>query len=378
MKILVTGDYVPVGRIAEQVKAGNFGCYELVKPIVSSVDYSVVNLECPVVESHAQPIQKVGPNLKCTSKGIDAIKWAGFSCVTLANNHLNDYGSIGIRDTINVLKEKGIDYVGAGENIEEASKILYKRIGSEIIGIINCCEHEFSIASTNAAGSNPLNPIQQYYSIKEAKANADYVLVIVHGGHEHFQLPSPRMQETYRFFIDAGADAVVNHHQHCYSGYEVYREKPIFYGLGNFCFDKIFANTPSTWYEGYMVLLEFESGKVHFTLFPYWQCKEKAEVTLLEDLEDGNFLKKVESLSNIIADPVLLNLHFAEFCDKRKDIMIIDSMAPVGNKLMLAAARRHLFPSFVSHNRLLRVINLIRCESHYDLLMKSLKKRLNK
>jgi poly-gamma-glutamate synthesis protein (capsule biosynthesis protein) len=45
------------------------------------------------------------------------------------------------------------------------------------------------------------------------------------------------MVETYRFFIEAGADAVVNHHQHCICGYEVYKGKPIFYGLGNFCFD---------------------------------------------------------------------------------------------------------------------------------------------
>ena len=51
--------------------------------------------------------------------------------------------------------------------------------------------------------------------VEEAKKKADFVLVIVHGGSEHFQLPTPRMQATYRFFVDAGADAVVNHHQHC-------------------------------------------------------------------------------------------------------------------------------------------------------------------
>lgn len=52
----------------------------------------------------------------------------------------------------------------------------------------------------------------------------------MHGGHEHYQLPSLRMQETYRFFIDAGADVVVNHHQHCFSGYEIYNNKYIFMG----------------------------------------------------------------------------------------------------------------------------------------------------
>ena len=100
---------------------------------------------------------------------------------------------------------------------------MYKRKDGETLAIINCCEHEFSIADDDSAGANPLNPIQQYYKIKEARLNADYVLVIVHGGHEMYQLPSLRMVDTYRFFIDAGADAVVNHHQHCFSGYETRR-----------------------------------------------------------------------------------------------------------------------------------------------------------
>jgi poly-gamma-glutamate synthesis protein (capsule biosynthesis protein) len=121
--------------------------------------------------------------------------------------------------------------VGGGTNLQEASKILYKKIDEKVLALINCCENEFSIATEVTAGSNPLNPIQQYYAIQEAKSKADYVLVIVHGGHELWQLPSPRMQETYRFFIDAGADAVVNHHQHCYSGYEIYKKKPYILNL---------------------------------------------------------------------------------------------------------------------------------------------------
>lgn len=63
------------------------------------------------------------------------------------------------------------------------------------------------------------------------------------------------MVDTYRFFIDAGADAVINHHQHCISGYEHYQGKPIFYGIGNFFFPPIFKHTPKSWNEGYMVTL---------------------------------------------------------------------------------------------------------------------------
>ena len=157
-------------------------------------------------------------------------------------------------DTLMYLNDKQADFVGGGNSLRQASETLYKSIDGHTLAVINCCEHEFSIATETSSGANPLNPIQQYYKIQEARKNADYVLVIVHGGHEHYQLPSPRMKETYRFFVDAGADAVVNHHQHCYSGYEVYNGKPIFYGIGNFLFDREGVRN-SIWNEGDMVLL---------------------------------------------------------------------------------------------------------------------------
>lgn len=147
---------------------------------------------------------------------------------TLANNHILDQGEQCCLDTKRELEKAGIDTVGVGHNIGEAGIILYKQINGETLAIINCCEHEFSIATESSAGANPINPIQQYYKVQEARQNADYVLVIVHGSHEHYQLPSPQMQEIFRFYIDAGADAVVNGHQHCYSGYEEYKGKPIF------------------------------------------------------------------------------------------------------------------------------------------------------
>ena len=254
MIILIAGDYCPRGRVISFFDKNDYS-YVLsdVKNIIDKVDYSIVNFECPVVSADAKPIPKLGPNLHCSLSGAEAIKWVGFDCVTLANNHFYDYGKEGVEQSINGFDSLGIDHVGGGLNLNEASKILYKEIFGKRLAIINCCEHEFSIASDTTAGSNPLNPIQQYYSIQEARKNADYVLVIVHGGHELFQLPSLRMVETYRFFIETGADAVVNHHQHCYSGYEIWKGKPIFYGIGNFLFDG-FKNMKSIWNEGYFVV----------------------------------------------------------------------------------------------------------------------------
>lgn len=277
ISILIAGDYSPMGRVQAAIDKGDFkAVFSEVEKFNASVDYSIVNFETTVADESDSPIYKCGPNLKCSAKSIEALRYAGFDMVTLANNHFYDYGDSSIEKSFAAIEANGLDSVGAGRNIDEASKTFYKKIKDKTVAIINCCEHEFSIATKNHGGCNPLNPIQQYYAIKEAREKADYVIVIVHGGHEHFQLPSLRMKETYRFFIDTGADAVVNHHQHCFSGYEYYKNKPIFYGLGNFCFDEGEDNN-DLWYEGYALELGLDENEIKIKLHPYKQCKELAK-----------------------------------------------------------------------------------------------------
>ena len=202
MKVLIAGDFCSRYRTQDVIESGNFdNALKGIIPITLQNDYSVLNLECPIIKGNPSPISKQGPNLYGTTKMIEAIKYMGFDCVTLANNHFYDQGDNGVNDTLDSLIENKIDYVGGGRNIDEAATILYKDFEDGKLAILNCCEHEFSIATENTGGSNPLNPIKQYYAIQEAKKKARFVLVIVHGGHEHYQLPSPRMVETYRFFI---------------------------------------------------------------------------------------------------------------------------------------------------------------------------------
>ena len=202
----------------------------------------------------------------------------------------------------------------------------------------------------------------QYYSIKEAKGNADHVLVIVHGGYEHYQLPGPRMQETYRFFIDAGADAVVNHHQHCFSGYEVYKGKPIFYGLGNFCIDSQ-KQKSMLWYEGYMVRLIF-GEMLTFDWIPYRQCLHDSSIHLIEKAE---FRDKMNSLNAIIADPELLNAKTNEYFESRsKGVnLLFEPFGGIINKLQ----QKGIMPSLLSKMRLMKLYNVICCESHRDKIM---------
>lgn len=365
MKILIAGDYCQRYRVDSLVKEKRFGeLFDQVQPIIESTDYSIVNFEFPIVLNNftAKPIPKCGPNLEGTTESIDAIKYAGFKCCTLANNHILDQGEQCCLDTKNELEKVGIDAVGVGVNMDEASKCLYKQINGDTLAIINCCEHEFSIATESEAGANPLNPIRQYYAIQEAKKQADYVLVIVHGGHEHFQLPSLRMQETYRFFVDAGADAVVNHHQHCYSGYEVYNGKPIFYGLGNFCFDED-GGRNRTWNEGYMVILSFDKLKIAYEMIPYIQCNEKPSVELLKDRT--SFDKSIENLNAIIKDSRELKKEVDKYYRTTASGMLLMHQ-PYENRILNKLYRMHLLPSLVSRKKYLMLLNYIYCEAHYD------------
>ena len=361
---MIAGDFCPQARVKVLFEEGKYSeVLWSTREIVKKADFSIVNLECPVTQGSEQPIEKKGPNLQCSEKGVEAIKWACFDCCTLANNHFLDFGAEGVSHTLEACKKHGLATVGGGMTVEEASQTFYQKIGSKTLAVVNCCEHEFSIATATTAGANPLNPVQQYYAIKEARTKADYVLVIVHGGHEHWQLPSTRMQETYRFFIDAGADAVVNHHQHCFSGYEVYKRKPIFYGLGNFCFDMPKRNG-GIWNEGYMVQLQF-GNSISFAIHPYLQCLEEPCV----QLQDPTFYDtRLEELNNIIADSELL-LRQQDKYYGQEETKYKEMFEPLNHRFFRALRKRGWFPSFISKKRQLLAQDFIQCESHRDRLV---------
>lgn len=372
MNILISGDFCPRKRIAAKIEQNTWqDIFADVKSIIQSADLSIVNFECPVVIGDGKPTIKRGPNLRCIPKAVQVIQEAGFDMVTLANNHILDYGDFGVNETIQTLDKYGIRHVGAGDSIEEAAQTQYYTKDNKTLAIINCCEHEFSIATDTSAGANPLNPMQQYYQIQEARKQADYVLVIVHGGHEHCQYPSPRMQETYRFFVDAGADAVVNHHQHCYSGCEVYQGKPIVYGLGNFCFDE---SSSALWTEGYMVAIHFEE-KVTFTLHPYVQCADKPVVRRMNSTETKAFDNRIEELNRIIASSDLLQQAINSNYQKMSRSYLMP-LTPYRTRIGRALASRQWIPMGISRGKVLTMINGIDCEAHRDRFLYALREFL--
>lgn len=377
IKIFVAGDYVPVkrvGKLAEEKK------YEQVlgevRKLCGKFDYNLANFECAVWPEKPCPIVKHGPHMACHANGVEMLAYAGFHCVCLANNHFYDYGDGGVRATLDVLDQFHLDHVGGGANLKEASATLFKKVRGETLAVINCTEHEFSIATKLSGGANPLDLIAQYHAIKEAREKADHVLVIVHGGVEGYDMPTPRMVETYRFFVDLGADAVVNHHQHCYSGYETYKGKPIFYGLGNFCLE-MNKSRIKKWDEGYAVGLSLDGGKVGFELFPFLQCRETPDVRFMEGEKLRLFEEDIARINQVIASPKALEEAYLNYLE-RVDDLYHALFTPYSGKWMEALCEKRLVPTLFPKEKWPRMLNLIECESHREKLTHFIKNRIYK
>lgn len=361
MDIFIAGDVVPKGTQKEFNTKGEQILGEI-KPYVVGADFSIVNLEAPVINVKPTPIKKSGPCLGVAPLTVKVLKDAGFGVFTLANNHFYDQGQTGVNATIDTCNQYGILTAGGGKTDIQARKPLMLEKEGKQVAIINACEHEFSIATSEHGGSNPIDLIHMQKDITTARKIADYVVVILHGGVEQYHYPTPRMKRWYRHFVDLGADAVINHHQHCINGYEVYKGKPIFYGLGNFYFPKKEnENKPNSWNFGYAVRLTLNE-QVDFELIPY---KQNAEAITLRDKVE--FAKEIEGYNQPIADDLLLQKKYDEFIIARENTIKMELLPSfLRNRLFSALVRRGYFGKLYKGKHVFSLKNKLTCESHCE------------
>ncbi|MBD5356204.1 MAG: hypothetical protein HDR88_04255 [Bacteroides sp.] len=208
--------------------------------------------------------------------------------------------------------------------------------------------------------------------LRIAKKKADHIVMIFHAGDEHFQNPRPNLVKLYRFLIDEGATIIVNHHQHCINGYEEYNGGLIFYGLGNFCFDKINKRN-SPWNKGYFVELDFSEKTFSYTIHPYIQCDVKPLVRRLTSIETEDFNNEIHYLNSIIKDPIALKNKYDQWINENKD-RYKSYLSPYSSKYIRFLVRKKLLPSFIKgiHSRILYL--MISCESHRESIIKILEK----
>lgn len=361
MKILITGDFCPINRAdINVIDSTNILCEDF-QELLKQTDISITNLECPLT-NHSKAISKTGPALKAHPNNVKLLKAMSFNMVTLANNHIMDYGSEGLKDTLDILDKNEIDFVGAGK-VEDEIDVVYQTKDGLTIAIINVCENEWSTDELNGYRANGFSEINMFYAIKNAKKNADKIIVIHHGGHEMYNLPSPRLKKTLRYFVDCGADVVINHHTHCVGGYEVYEHAPIFYSLGNFIFDKPNQRN-SIWNYGMAVSLDCSKQHTSFQTHYFEQFNQKAQVNLVN--EDA--LKyDISELNAVIADDQQVEERFDNFV-LQKTKLYASYLEPVRSKYILGLINRGFLPSIWSKRKRFYLKNLITCESHREIV----------
>lgn len=181
-------------------------------------------------------------------ENVNILKELGVDIVDLANNHVYDFGPEAFADTLATLRGAEIAYVGAGADIKEASAPVYVDVDGYKIAYVAATRAEKNIKTPEATETSGgvfrcYDNTDYIEKIKEAKANADYVIALPHWGTEHSTILESAQTDGAKEYIDAGADAVIGAHTHCLQGMDFYNGKPIIYSLGNFWFDDYTLDT---------------------------------------------------------------------------------------------------------------------------------------
>ncbi|MCE1225053.1 MAG: CapA family protein [Geobacteraceae bacterium] len=236
--IQAAGDVMLGGRWEQQMaQDGYFHPFAKIAPELKKGDITLVNLEAPLT-SRGKEFTDKKYRFRVKPQAAAALKKAGITTVTLANNHSMDYGPQGLLDTLQQLDKAGIGHVGGGENLSAARKaVVYDIRGTKValLGYSLTLPLEFW-AGEKRVGTAPLMEKMVKDDIAAARKQATIVIVTAHWGEEgkiRLREYQPRLA---RMMIDAGADAVIGHHPHILQGIERYKRGIICYSLGNFAF----------------------------------------------------------------------------------------------------------------------------------------------
>lgn len=371
MNILIGGDVVPNAVNMDLFKNADIVSLlgKNLLDIWQSADLRFINLEAPITQTNS-PILKLGPNLKAPAEAFKGILALKPSLATIANNHIMDFGAPGFKDTVKEFKNAKIPYVGAGANLNEASKPYIINEGGVSIGVYACAEHEFTIAGENAPGANPFDPLYSLDHIVSLKRKCDYVIVLYHGGKEYYRYPSPRLRQVCRKMAEKGADLILCQHSHCIGSFEMHEGSTILYGQGNFLFAKDYIDEYLG--SGLLVSLSFDGApKIEFIPF----VRRKQGVRLAENNEYTKVMDAFYKRSEAILQEGFIEDRYREFAYE-KHFMYLRKMAgrsdffeKIDGRLFNYGLTKRLY----SAQKKCMLRNYMQCEAHRELVIQGLK-----
>lgn len=225
---------------------------------LKKADFLVGNLESVVSDKGT----KVGSiySFRAEPESLEVLLWTGFDLVSVANNHIFDYGREAMEDSWQRLIDVGIDYIGGGFSHHEAHRPAIKEIGGNRIAFLayNNQGAEFWQATKERLGIAWLNE-ESLKDIGNAKNQADLVIVLVHWGDEYQTKPNQSQQGWAQAMMASGADLIIGHHPHVVQPVEKINQSWVAYSLGNFIFDQAFDEKTK---KGLLLEVAVKDGKI--------------------------------------------------------------------------------------------------------------------
>lgn len=344
-----------------------------VKSILTNTDVLIGNMEFPLTDNCQKAI-KTGPVLYGKIKYIEFFKALGFTALGLGNNHIKDCGEAGVLSSLDICNSNGIKTVGAGINEREAKKPLIIERNGLKIGILAFAEHEFNVAYEKEAGANLFDVYTDYDQIEDFSRGVDYVIVMYHGGIEHYSYPSPLLQKRCRKMIDKGADYVVCQHSHIIGTEEQYNDGTILYGQGNTIYG--YRENNPTWNEGLLVKinLHITDKKLKSTITYIPIRTTESGIVLMNIAEKDEIKKTMKEREKQIAEKDFIQKSWNLFCESKKSLYLphLFGLGRIFNKLN-RVFNNFLIKVIFTKKQHMITTNLIRCEAHNEVLQTILK-----
>lgn len=236
-----TVTFAAVGDISFAGSQADIPCTDILhelQEVWAGASLVCANLEGPLVTGGTPVLGKC--TLRSAPEWAVFMREAGINVVSLANNHIMDYGVAGLESTLQALDAAGIRHVGAGRDIAEAQSPLFLECNGLQVAILartSVVVSSPSYAGVGQAGVAWLDEVETLASITACRRQADLVVLLVHWGMEEHCYPTPTQRHLARRFVEAGIDLILGHHPHVLQGYERLGNAAVAYSLGNLILD---------------------------------------------------------------------------------------------------------------------------------------------
>jgi len=282
LKLGFSGDFSLSGFFRDSYEEADL-TDEQIREFWKENDYNIINFESPVTRLTLHEAEYLSH--RCDPAALEVLKANVKSpVISFANNHVMDYGPIGIANSMEYAEAAGIPYLGIGRNLEAASRpmIFGKDVKVGILATQYKCKLCADPYQGGTFGENRKQEIRRRLS--ELRKTCDHVVLLFHGGEEFYHAPMPYIRRQLKQYLDWGADLIVAHHPHVVQGYETFGKKMIFYSLGNFVFDTEYQRVQEDTDRGMLLRLIFTKEAFSFETIGTRLDREHHRVTATGDI----------------------------------------------------------------------------------------------